>query len=179
MKGLLEVFISFFKIGAFTFGGGYAMIPLIEEEVVNRKEWVTKEEFLDALVVSQSLPGAISVNCSLFVGNELYGIKGGVVALLGVALPSFFIILGVASVFMSIRDNSIVNSAFNGITAGVPILVLAGVISISKGVDKNLKNVIIFGISLVLLLVGLNPIFVILIFAIYGGISFKNKEEKK
>ncbi|MGL5649290.1 MAG: chromate transporter [Clostridium sp.] len=175
MKDLIDIFRSFFKIGAFTFGGGYAMIPLIEDEVVNKKEWIDKEEFLDILTVSQSLPGAISVNCSLFVGNSLYGFKGSIAALLGVALPSFLIILVVASLFMTIRNNTYVNAAFEGINAGVPILVLAGVLSISKGVKKNKKNIVIFIIALILLVLNVNPIIVLIIFAIYGGIINKKR----
>ncbi|MGL4848629.1 MAG: chromate transporter [Clostridium sp.] len=175
MKDLLDVFSSFFKIGAFTFGGGYAMIPLIEDEVVNKRCWVDKEDFLDILTVSQSLPGAISVNCSLFVGNNLYGVKGAVAALLGVALPSFLIILLVATLFMSIRDNVYVNAIFNGINSGVPVLVLAGVLSISKNVEKNKENIVIFLIAIGLLIIDINPIIVLGVFAIYGGITYKNR----
>ena len=93
MKKIWQMFISFFKIGAFTFGGGYAMIPIIEEEVVNKRKWITKEEFMDILVVSQSFPGAMAVNCSTFVGYKIGGIIGGIMGLLGVVLPSFIIIL--------------------------------------------------------------------------------------
>lgn len=175
MEKLIQMFWSFFKIGAFTFGGGYAMIPLIEEEVVHKREWVSKEDFLDILAVSQGLPGAISVNCSLFIGKKIGGVLGSVIALLGVALPSFFIILLVASIFMGIRHNEIVNRIFSGISSGVPILVLAGVVSISKGVKKNCRNFIIFFIALVLLILGLNPIYLIIIFAVYGGLFLGNR----
>lgn len=175
MEKLIQMFWSFFKIGAFTFGGGYAMIPLIEEEVVHKRQWVSKEDFLDILAVSQGLPGAISVNCSLFVGKKIGGIVGSIIALLGVALPSFFIILLVASVFMGFRHNEFVNRAFNGISSAVPILVLAGVVSISKGVKKNYRNFIIFFIALILLILGLNPIYLIIIFAVYGAIFLGNR----
>ncbi|MDZ5016597.1 chromate transporter, partial [Clostridium perfringens] len=87
MRKILEMFISFLKIGAFTFGGGYAMIPLIEEEVVKNKKWIEKEEFIDILVVSQSLPGALAVNCSIFLGYKIGGVIGGIMALLAVVLP--------------------------------------------------------------------------------------------
>ena len=112
MKKLIELFISIFKIGAFTFGGGYAMIPLIEEEVVKNKGWLSKEEFVDILVVAQSLPGALAVNTSVFLGYKISGIFGAITALLAVVLPSFFIILLIAMFFMQFRSNYYVNAAF-------------------------------------------------------------------
>ncbi|MGV2794845.1 chromate transporter, partial [Clostridium perfringens] len=141
MRKILEMFISFFKIGAFTFGGGYAMIPLIEEEVVKNKKWIEKEEFIDILVVSQSLPGALAVNCSIFLGYKIGGVIGGIMALLAVVLPSFLIIIIIAAFFMQFRDNYYVNAAFKGITAAVPMLVLVGAVSLSKGLPKNTRTV--------------------------------------
>lgn len=136
MNKIIEMFIAFFKIGAFTFGGGYAMIPLIEEEVVNNKKWLEKEEFMDVLVVSQSLPGALAVNCSIFLGYKIGGLIGAIMALLAVILPSFIIIIIIAAFFMQFRNNYYVNAAFKGITAAVPMLVLVGAISLSKGLEK-------------------------------------------
>ncbi|MGL4772839.1 MAG: chromate transporter [Clostridium sp.] len=176
MDKLLKMFLSFFKIGAFTFGGGYAMIPLIEEEVVNNNKWITKEEFMDILVVSQSLPGALAVNCSTLIGYRLGGIAGGVIGLLGVVLPSFLIILVVVSFFVNIRNNYYVDKMFKGINAGVPILILAGVLSISKGVEKNKRNAIIFLVALVLLSVfDINPVIVIVGAAVYGAMFLREK----
>ncbi|MGL5868602.1 chromate transporter [Clostridium chrysemydis] len=178
MEKVLKMFISFLKIGAFTFGGGYAMIPIIEKEVVEKNEWVSKDEFMDMLVVAQSLPGAMSVNTSIFIGYKIGGVLGAVMALLGVALPSFLIILLVATVFMQFRSNYYVNLAFKGISAAVPILVLTGVVSLAKGVDKNKRNIIIFVISLIALIIfKINPIVVIIIAAIFGAIFLKGKVE--
>lgn len=176
MDKVLKMFIAFFKIGAFTFGGGYAMIPIIEEEVVNKQKWVSKEEFMDMLVVSQSFPGAMSINCSIFIGYKIAGVLGGVIALLGVALPSFLIILIVATFFMKFRENYYVNLVFKGISAAVPVLVLTGVISLAKGIDKNIRN----GITIVLALIALvifkiNPIIVIIVAAIYGAVFLRKK----
>ncbi|MDQ0149869.1 chromate transporter [Eubacterium multiforme] len=176
MDKVLKMFIAFFKIGAFTFGGGYAMIPIIEEEVVNKQKWVSKEEFMDMLVVSQSFPGAMSINCSIFIGYKIAGVLGGVIALLGVALPSFLIILIVATFFMKFRENYYVNLVFKGISAAVPVLVLTGVISLAKGVDKNIRN----GITIVLALIALvifkvNPIIVVVAAAIYGAVFLREK----
>ncbi|MCR6514710.1 MAG: chromate transporter [Clostridium sp.] len=178
MEKVLKMFVSFLKIGAFTFGGGYAMIPIIEKEVVEKNEWVSKDEFMDMLVVAQSLPGAMSVNTSIFIGYKIGGVLGAVMALLGVALPSFLIILLVATVFMQFRSNYYVNLAFKGISAAVPILVLTGVVSLAKGVDKNKRNIIIFVISLIALIIfKINPIVVIIIAAIFGAIFLKGKVE--
>ena len=174
MKKILQMFISFFKIGAFTFGGGYAMIPIIEEEVVNKRKWITKEEFMDILVVSQSFPGAMAVNCSTFVGYKIGGIIGGIMGLLGVVLPSFIIILIVAAFFMQFRNNYYVDLVFKGISAAVPILVLAGVISLSKGVEKNIRNGIIIVIALIaLIFFRVNPVIVIIVAAIYGAVFLR------
>lgn len=176
MKTIFSMFITFFKIGAFTFGGGYAMIPIIEEEVVNKQGWVSKEEFMDMLVVSQSFPGAMSINCSIFIGYKIAGVLGGVVALLGVALPSFLIILVVASFFMQFRDNYYVNLVFKGISAAVPILVLTGVISLSKGIDKNIRNGIMIVIALIALVIfKINPVIVVIAAAIYGAVFLREK----
>lgn len=178
MEKVLKMFISFLKIGAFTFGGGYAMIPIIEKEVVDKNKWVSKDEFMDMLVVAQSLPGAMSVNTSIFIGYKIGGVLGAIMALLGVALPSFLIILLVATVFMQFRSNYYVNLAFKGISAAVPVLVLTGVVSLAKGVDKNKRNIIIFIISLVALIIfKVNPIIVIIIAAIFGAVFLKGKVE--
>ncbi|MGL5150354.1 MAG: chromate transporter [Clostridium sp.] len=178
MEKLFKMFLSFLKIGAFTFGGGYAMIPLIEEEVVNNNKWISKEDFMDILVVAQSLPGALAVNCSTMIGYKIGGIIGGLIGLLGVVMPSFIIILIVAAFFVSIRENYYVDKMFKGINSAVPILILAGVISISKGVKKSYMNIIIFLVALVLLAIfEINPVFVIIGAAIYGGIFLREKVE--
>ena len=170
MEKLLKMFFSFFKIGAFTFGGGYAMIPLIEEEVVNKNKWIEKEEFMDMLVISQSFPGALAINCSTFIGYKLGGMIGGIIAILGV--------LFVATVFMQFRDNYYVNLIFKGITAAVPMLVLAGVVSLLKGVNKNISNLIVGIIALISLVVfDIHPVIVIICSAIYGMIFLREKVE--
>lgn len=176
MKKVLEMFIAFFKIGAFTFGGGYAMIPLIEEEVVNNKKWIEKEEFMDVLVVSQSLPGALAVNCSIFLGYKIGGLIGAIMALLAVILPSFLIIIIIAAFFMQFRNNYYVNAAFKGITAAVPMLVLVGAISLSKGLEKNKRTVLtIIAALIALTFFDIHPIIVIIASAIYGIIFLRKK----
>lgn len=176
MKRLLKMFFVFLKIGAFTFGGGYAMIPLIEEEVVNKNKWVDKEEFMDMLVVSQSLPGPLALNCSGFIGQKLGGILGQLMAVLGVTIPSFIIILVIATVFMQFRDNYYVNLAFKGISAAVPMLVLVGVVSMANNVEKSIENILIGTVALFfLVVVNVNPIYVTIAGAVYGMIFLRKK----
>ena len=176
MKKLIELFISIFKIGAFTFGGGYAMIPLIEEEVVNNKGWLSKEEFVDILIVAQSLPGALAVNTSIFLGYKISGILGAITTLIAVILPSFFIILIIAIFFMQFRDNYYINAAFQGITAAVPILVLVGAISLSRGLSKNLRTILTIIIALIaLIFFNIHPVLVVVISGVYGAIFLREK----
>ncbi len=176
MKKLIELFISIFKIGAFTFGGGYAMIPLIEEEVVNNKGWLSKEEFVDILIVAQSLPGALAVNTSIFLGYKISGILGAITALMAVILPSFFIILIIAIFFMQFRNNYYINAAFQGITAAVPMLVLVGAISLSKGLSKNLRTILTIIIALIaLMFFNIHPVLVVVISGVYGAIFLSEK----
>lgn len=179
MKKLLQMFISFFKIGAFTFGGGYAMIPLIEEEVVNNKKWIGKEEFVDIVVISQSFPGALAVNTSIFIGYKINGAIGAIIALLGTVIPSFTIILLIASVFMQFRNNYYVEQVFKGINGAVPVLVLIAILSISKSVKKSYLNLGIVIVALILLQVlNINPVVVIILSGVFGVIYYREKVEE-
>lgn len=178
MDKLIKMFFTFFKIGAFTFGGGYAMIPLIEEEVVNKNKWIKKEDFMDILVISQSLPGALAVNSSIFIGYKIGGFIGAILGLLGVVIPSFTIIIIIATAFMQFRDNYYVNLAFKGISAAVPMLVLIAVVSLSKSVKKTKINYVLIVLAIILLTVAkINPVFVIIGSAIFGIIFYREKVE--
>lgn len=110
MQRLRTIFASFFKIGLFTFGGGYAMLPLIEQELIAKRGWIEHKEFLDLLTLAQSVPGPIAINTSVFVGYKMRGLKGAVAALLGSVLPSFVIILAIALLFADIRHNPVVDA---------------------------------------------------------------------
>ena len=114
MQKYYTLFTSFFKIGLFTFGGGYAMISIIQNEVIERRRWIEEKDFLDLLTLAQSAPGPISLNTSVFVGYKMYGYAGALAALLGVVMPSFLIILIVAMFFSQIRENEIIDAAFKG-----------------------------------------------------------------
>lgn len=172
MNLLLEMFISFFKIGAFTIGGGYAMLPLIQKEVVENKKWIGEEEFLDMVAISQSAPGPIAVNLSVFVGNKIKGIRGLLATVLGATLPSFLIIILVASVFIGIEKHPIVARVFMGIRPAVVALIAAPVIKMAKTAKMDRKNFYI-PLSAVILVgfLGVTPIYVIIGFILFGIIS--------
>ncbi len=121
----LQMFGAFFKIGAFTLGGGYAMIPLVREEVVNRRKWIEEEEFLNMLALAQSAPGVMAVNTAIFIGYKMRGWKGVVVTTLGSVLPSFIIIMLVATVFTRFKQYPLVEAAFKGIRPAVVALIAA------------------------------------------------------
>ena len=176
MKRLLNMFWTFFKIGAFTFGGGYAMIPLIETEVVSKKHWLSKEDFLDIIVISQTFPGALAVNSSIFIGYRISGLLGAIIGLLGVILPSFFIIFCIAAFFMKFRDYYYVNLVFKGISAAVPMLILIAVVSLSKSLKKSYGNLIIILLSIgSILFLKVHPVIVILLSGLYGVIFLGKK----
>ena len=130
---LLRLFITFFKIGLFTFGGGYAMIPLIQREVIDRRGWISKEDFLDMLVLAQSTPGPIAVNTAVFVGYKMAGVAGAIATTLGTVLPSFIVILLLALFFAEVRDNRFVDAAFRAMRPAVVALIVAPLIGLVKG----------------------------------------------
>ena len=169
---MLELFITFFKIGCFTVGGGYAMIPLIEEQVVNRKHWVEQEELADLIAVAQSCPGIFAVNLSIFIGYKLFRTPGALVCTLGTALPSFVIILLIALFFQSFRDYAIVNSMFRGIRPAVVALIAAPVFRMAQTAHIRWSNVWIPAVSAIAIwLLGVSPVYVILLAGI-GGYTY-------
>ncbi len=176
MNKILTMFLTFLKIGAFTFGGGYAMIPLIETEVVDKRHWIEKEEFLDIIVISQTFPGALAVNSSIFIGYKIGGIIGAILALMGVVLPSFFIILIVAHFFLQFRNNPIIDLVFKGISAAVPMLILVAVTSLSKSINKNIANLFIVIITVIgISVLDIHPMLIILLSGIYGTVFLRKK----
>lgn len=132
-RHLLTMFLSFFKIGCFTFGGGYAMIPIIQKEVIDRRHWVEKEEFINLLAVAQSAPGPMAVNVSIMVGYKIRQTRGAVMAFLGTVLPSFIILLVIAIFFSRVYEDPTVNSIFKGMRPAVVALILQPVYAFAKG----------------------------------------------
>ncbi|MBO5975165.1 MAG: chromate transporter [Paludibacteraceae bacterium] len=177
MNIYLSAFLSFLKIGSFTIGGGYAMIPLIEKEVVGDKHWLTKEDFLDILALAQSSPGILAVNVSIFVGYRLKGIRGSIVTALGTILPSFLIILLIAIFFESYKNNVWVEAVFKGIRPAVVALIAVPVFNLAKSAKLNYKTFFIPVISALLIwLLGVSPIWIILSAAVGGFLYGKLKK---
>lgn len=167
MNIYLKIFTCFAKIGAFTLGGGYAMIPIIQKEVVEKNKWIEEQDFLDILAISQSAPGLLAVNISIFLGYRLKGVKGSIIATLGSILPSFFIILLIAMFFAGYQDNPTIIKIFKGIRPVVVALIAVPVINMSK---KSKLNIYTGGLAIVtaLLIIFLNisPIYILLVVAV-------------
>ena len=149
-KVLLQVFTTFFKIGAFTFGGGYAMIPLIQREAVENHHWVTDDDILDIITIAESTPGPIAINSATFVGYRAAGVLGSVAATLGVVMPSFVIILLISMVLREFQQIQAVQYAFTGIRAGVLALIIKALWGMYKKCPKSLVSYIVMGVSFVL-----------------------------
>ena len=177
MNLYLEAFSIFFKIGAFTIGGGYAMVPLIENEIVTKRHWIEKEDFVDLLAISQSSPGILAVNISIFIGYRLKGIKGSIVTALGTVLPSFLIILAIAMFFHNFKDNAIVERIFKGIRPAVVALIAAPTFSMAKSARINRFNIWIPIVSALLIwLLGFSPIWIIIGAGLGGFLYGKRKK---
>jgi chromate transporter len=164
-----DSFKTFFKIGIFTLGGGYAMIPLIEEEVVNKKRWVSKEEFLDLIAIAQSCPGVFAINIAIFIGYKLRKIRGALATALGTALPSFLIILLIAMFFHRFQDNPVVASIFRGIRPAVVALIAVPTFNLAKSANISWINCWIpIASALLIWLMGVSPIYIIILAGIGG-----------
>jgi chromate transporter len=170
---LLKIFLSFLKIGAFTIGGGYAMIPLIRREVCSRHGWITEEEFMDGLAAAQSCPGPIAVNISIYTGYHIRGRTGMVAAILGSILPSTVSIMLIAMLFRQYADQALVRKAFTALKPAVVALIAVPLIQMAKKSGLTLYNAW-FPLSVALLVgfVNISPVYLILItiaYAIYEG----------
>lgn len=180
MKELFDLFWTFCKIGALTFGGGYAMLPLIQREIVENKKWSTEKEILDYYAVGQCTPGVIAVNTATFIGYKLRGIIGGIVATLGVIFPSIVIILIIATFLQNFADLAIVQSAFAGIRVAVVTLIITTVVKLIKSSIKDYLGVIIAIIAFVIsAFIGLSPVYVVIAAALTGFISKGLRGDKK
>ena len=169
---LLQLFIVFFKIGAFTFGGGWAMISIIEKEIVDKKRWVTKEEFLDLLAVAQSIPGIVAVNMAVAVGDKIRGRRGAIISALGTIIPSFAMILFIA-IFRTtdmIKNNETLNNIFRGIRPAVVALIIAPVFKTAKVAKIGWKTVAIPIVIALLIWSKLPYVSNPIIFIVLGGL---------
>lgn len=167
MNIYLDIFLTFCRVGALTFGGGYSMLPMLEREVVERRGWVSQQEVLDFYSISQVLPGMIAINAAIFIGNKVRGRLGGILAALGVAFPSLVIIVLIASFISGFVDVPLVQHAFAGIRACVFVLIVQAIMKLAKGALVDLFTlglcVMVFLLSV---LTGMNPV----IFVIASGV---------
>lgn len=169
LKNCLTLFLTFLKIGAFTFGGGYAMIPIIEKEIVDKHHWIESEDILDIFAISESTPGPIAINSATFIGYKIGGVFGSFCATFGVVLPSFTIISIIALVLREFSDIKAVQYAFSGIRAGVLALIIKALFSMYKKAPKGVFSYILMGASFVLAaFTDINVIFVIIGCALAG-----------
>ncbi|MDR1226942.1 MAG: chromate transporter [Prevotellaceae bacterium] len=180
MRVYWDIFYAFLKIGAFTLGGGYAMVPLIEREVVDSKKWISRHEFIDLLAIAQAVPGVLAVNMAVFAGYKVRGVKGSVVAALGATLPSFVIILAIAIFFTGFKDNPVVERIFKGIRPAVVALIAVPVITTAKAAGITYKTVVIpIVVALLIWLLSVSPVYVVAAAAAGGLIyqlGFKDKK---
>lgn len=175
---MFEAFITFFKIGLFTIGGGYAMIPMIEEEIVRKRNWVSREEFLDLIAIAQTCPGVFAINISIFIGYKIKRTPCALVASLGTALPSFLIILLIAMFFYQFQDNRVINAIFQGLRPAVTALVAIPVFTLARNAHINLANCWIPLVTGVLIaFLGISPILIIIAAGVAGFVYGKYFKE--
>lgn len=169
-----QLFKIFFRIGAFTIGGGYAMVPLIENEIVSKRGWIKHEDFLDLLAIAQSSPGILAVNIAIFVGYRLKGVKGSLATSLGAVLPSFLMILAIALFFQQFKENVYVEKIFKGIRPAVVALIAAPTFKLGKSAKINRYTIWIPIISALLIwLLGFSPIWIIIAAGLGGFVYGK------
>ena len=191
MKNCINMFLIMFKIGLFTFGGGYAMLALLENEFVAKRKWLTSEEFLDMVAIAESTPGPIAINCATHLGYKRYGVLGSAFSTLGVCMPSFIIIYIISLFFDQFLSLEFVGYAFKGIQVCVIYLILSAGIKMFKEIKKNFISISIMSLTLILMVVfalfsvKFSTIFYILISGIIGvfvylinNIVKKEKSEK-
>lgn len=166
-----RLFLTFFKIGAFTLGGGYAMIPIIQAEVVEKNKWIKQEDFVDLIAIAQSCPGIFAANIATFIGYKIKGNKGAVCTTLGTILPSFVIILLIAMIFRQFMQIHWIAAMFNGIRPAVVALIAVPTFNLAKSAKVHLGNVWIPVASAILIaFLGVNPIWIIIAAGVGGFI---------
>lgn len=169
MNILLELFIVFFKLGAFTIGGGIAMLPLLQNTLINEKKWFTKEEFMDIVAVCQSLPGVVAINMATYVGYKKKGLIGSIVSTFGVTIPSFIMILIIAKFITSLGDNGVLMGAMAGLRAAALGMVVVALIQLMPAAIKNKWAMLAAIVAFVLIaILKVNTAYVILLFALLG-----------
>lgn len=173
MSNILKLFISFLKIGAFSFGGGYAMLPLIKKEIIEVRGWMTIKEFIDILAVVEMTPGPVAINSATFLGHEVAGIPGAIAATTAVVLPSIVVILIIAHFLNKFKNSPYVKWAFKGIRPVILGLIISASITVARDSIRDVKSFILGGILFYFIsFKDLHPIIAIIIAGIVGGIMF-------
>lgn len=176
MKELINLFIAFARVGVLTFGGGYAMLPILQREIVEKNDWATDEELMDYYAIGQCTPGVIAVNTATFIGQKKNGIVGGMVATLGVITPSLIIITAIAAFISNFSDLAVVKNAFAGVRVCVCVLIFNAIVKLWKSSVVDKSTLIIFiSVFLGSVLTDLSPILFVVITAV-AGIIVKNME---
>ena len=180
MNKLLDLFLTFARIGGLTFGGGYAMLPILQKEVVEKRGWATEEELMDYYAIGQCTPGIIAVNTATFVGQRTGGVIGGIVATLGVVFPSLIIISVIAAFIQNFADLAIVQNAFAGIRVCVCVLIFYAVLKLwKKSVVDKITLVIFLAVMLGSILTDLSPILFVLMAGVAGIFLSKKEAQTK
>lgn len=170
MTSLWDLFFTFARIGLFTFGGGYAMLPMIQKEVVEKKKWATEQQVLDYYALGQATPGIIAVNTATFIGYDRRGVLGGIVATLGMIFPSLVIIMTIATLIAQAQEVAIVQHAFRGIRIAVVVLIISTVVKLAKRTVKSVQSGVLFALALLLIsVVGVSPALVVIGAAVLGA----------
>ncbi len=179
LKQLVNIFWIFFKIGAFTFGGGLAMLPLIQKEVVDKRQWVSEADILDIFAISQSVPGVIAVNSAIFIGKRLLGLSGALAATLGVVMPSFIAIILVITILTGLKGNLIVDKVFTGIRAASTGLILLAALKLGKTAIKSKAGYIIAVVAFVMIAVfDIHAMWAVILGGVTGVLTYWNKKEQ-
>lgn len=169
----LELFLIFLKIGAFTFGGGYAMIPIIEREVVEKRSWISGDDILEIIAIAESTPGPIAINSATFVGSRVAGFWGSVVATLGIVIPSFVVIAAISTVLREFSHIKVIQYAFFGIRAGVLALLIKALFTMAKKTPKNIISWVVAALAFIFAtFFDINILFIIIGCAIIGLVYF-------
>ncbi len=182
---LFPLFFTMLKIGLFTFGGGYAMIALLEDEFIGKKKWIERDEFLDMAAIAESTPGPIAINAATYIGYKMAGVAGSIVSTVAVCIPSFIIIYTISLFFDAFLEYKLVANAFKGIQVCVLYLILSAGVKLFKGMKKNAFNVtLVFAVGVVMVAFSLfavkfSTIYYILICGIIGTVAFFLSEIKK
>ena len=172
---LWVILLTFFKVGAFTFGGGYAILPVIQQEIVNKKKWISHEVFSDILIITQSMPGQLALNSAIQIGIRLRGNPGGIIAALGVTMPSFIILLSIAAyLYPLIRDNLYVEAIFYGVRPAVVALIATAAVKMGRSILHGLNGIILCAVLLLAAIItGIHPILILLTGGLLGLVFCK------